>query len=38
MTVAVDLGFTGSMRPEDHNEIELRYKKAKARLIKHLTK
>ena len=38
MTAAVDLGFIGSMRPEDHDEGELRYKKAKARLIKHLTK
>ena len=37
-SAAVDLGFIGSMNPDDHDEIELRYKKAKARLIKHLTK
>lgn len=35
---AVDLGFIGNSHPDDHEEIEERYKKAKARLIKHLAK
>lgn len=35
---AVDLAFIGSMHPDTHDEIRTVYNKAKARLIKHLSK
>lgn len=35
---AVDLGFIGSMHPDDHEQVRTRYKKAKERILRHLAK
>ena len=35
---AIDLGFIGSARLEDQDEIQARYDAAKKRILKHLAK
>lgn len=37
-SAAVDLGFIGSMNPDDHDEVQARYNAAKKRILKHLAK